>query len=147
MKHFSSADEYVSEEEKSSIIRRIFEHIDVGESKSYNSEGDSVEIMIEDLFGTAWINISYSKWYKKCQSAILVEKYYEKEFVQDEYGEAIPVDIDWQNPQNTIDRINAIVKKWIGQNKKQAGYNTKILLSKNMWEQIGYQMGWDKKVK
>jgi hypothetical protein len=69
-----------------------------------------VEIQ-DDTMGSSWINISYNQWDEK----VIIERYYESEFLQDEFGTTIKI------PVNT-DNLTEEIRKKIGKIQISAGY-------------------------
>ncbi len=65
----------------------------------------------DDTMGSSWINISYNQWDEK----VIIERYYESEFLQDEFGTTLKI------PVNTANLTEEIRKK-IGKIQISAGY-------------------------
>ena len=74
------------------------------------------ELPFNDTMGDAYAAISLNQ----DKTSIHVEKYYENEMAQDEYGEVKNIPLDWNNPNNTITTILNIINVWLGTNKIQA---------------------------
>lgn len=72
----------------------------------------SAEIWFHDLYGEAYISISFNS----DKNAIYIDKYYDNEFLQDEYGQVKYVPIQWDNPNTvsqTISNLKSIIDMWL----------------------------------
>jgi hypothetical protein len=97
---------HIDEYKKNLNLPKIWENIPGKLTKTEKITTYSVEQLYEDpLFGTAWISISYDEWYRPNQDAFRIEKYYDLEQMQDEYGKVIFVLPNWDNPNETILKI------------------------------------------
>lgn len=75
---------------------------------------DNIEMHVDDLAGDAWIQISYDEW-QTPDKQIRIEIYYDSEMMQNEYGKITKVPFNIENPQESIDIINGIIREWIGE--------------------------------
>jgi len=71
------------------------------------------ELPFNDTMGDAYIatNLNQDK------TSIHIEKYYENEMAQDEYGEVKNIPIQWDNPTLTITTLLNIINVWLGTDK------------------------------
>jgi len=107
------------------ILKLIFESLPGVLRNADRISHFSKEIPFYDLYGEAYLNLSTSHVDDSAQM-IRVEKYYESEFLQDEYGTVKNIPINWDNPKETINTILNIIKQWTG--------NTKIANSLNWYK-------------
>jgi len=107
------------------IIKLIFESLPGDLRNADRVPLFSKEIPFHDVYGEAYLSMSI-KHVDNSAQMIHVEKYYESEFLQDEYGTVKNIPINWDNPQETINTILNIIKQWTG--------NTKIANSLNWYK-------------
>jgi len=91
---------------RNNILSSIFDNM---QGRRYSPMGlivsDSVEKMVEDIQGTAYVSVSYSEF----EDEIVIEKYYESEYMNDEYGRVYKVKMNYDNPQETINKVNKLI--------------------------------------
>lgn len=68
---------------------------------------DSVERHVEGLVGTFYVATSYSE----DKDAMVVQKYYENELAEQEYGRTVFIPLDYESPQETISKTNQVIEK------------------------------------
>ena len=79
-----------------------------------NVKDKSLEFRYEDAMGTAYIQTFYSE-YGSNPDSVGVSKYFESEYVDQEYGETKYFKINVENPASTSDQINTQIKDWVGE--------------------------------
>jgi len=84
------------------ILTSIFDNTDGKRSDTGEIAKDSVEKRVEGSMGTFYVQVLYADW----DDLIIVDKYYESEFVNNEYGKTIKIKMDYDNPQVTISKAN-----------------------------------------
>ena len=100
---------------RSQGLKLIYDSLPGDRTKTDRITNDSVEKMVEDVQGTCWIQVYYREWHAPGQDAIGVEKYFENEYMQDEYGKTKFVIPNWDNPQETLEQVKrAIAELEIG---------------------------------
>ena len=112
----------LSQSKETKAINAIFNAVEkipgMQRNKTYKITGDSAEMMFEDLMGTCYIQVFYDEWHGKHQPAFKVQRYYENEFVDQEYQKTIPIPVDFGNPNETFDQIKHIIDIWLGTKQK-----------------------------
>jgi hypothetical protein len=96
------------ESKKLQTLKSIFESLP-GESNNADRPTKlAKELAFHDAYGEAYLALSFNEE----RSAIRVEKYYENEFIQDEFGKVKYVMVNWEDPKETISIITNIIKAW-----------------------------------
>ena len=100
----------VNTDEEVQALMQIFRSIGEGNltDNTHRVTDWNIEIRDEaDSGGTNYIAISFDKW----KGFFWVEKYYESEFMNNEYGKSSKVIPDFGNPLGTADRIRAMIQQ------------------------------------
>ena len=100
-------------------IRKIFDSlVNLRGSRFESPTGqvtkDYVEFEFYDVYGEAYIQVSFSEK----DHTFRIEKYYENEMAQDDYGEIVNVPFDVTNVEKTLDSINGIIESWTEKSNK-----------------------------
>lgn len=99
--------------EKSKILQKIFNALPGKLKKTNRITTDYKEIDFDDLAGQAYISMSFNS----DKNSMHIEKYYESEFLQNEMGEVFSIPVNWNSPQETINKILTQINSWI-ENRK-----------------------------
>ncbi len=66
------------------------------------------EFHMYDVYGECWVQV----YYDESHNSIRMEKYYQSEFLQNEFGKFILLPIDVKNPSQMVNKIKSILEKW-----------------------------------
>ena len=104
----SAAVKVSPEEQKYRTIDQLLRGIGRGfyQSQTGRVTDNYSEFETETAYGTAYIQVHFDQK----TEMIRVERYFESEFVQDEYGTAKLIPINYANPQITATAIQSTIK-------------------------------------
>ena len=88
------------------ILTTIFDSLDGRKYDDPDITKAHVEKQIQELMGTAYLDVSYAHW----DNIIIVQKYYENEIADQEYGKTYKINMDYDNPEKTIQEAQKAIK-------------------------------------
>lgn len=100
--------DWLLSEDKTKILLSIFDALPGKLTKTEKVTSYSKEIHDEAL-GMVYIQI----YFNSDENAMGIEKYYENEFLQEDYGQSRLIPVNWQNPQETVKQIKFLIEKWL----------------------------------
>lgn len=107
------------QEKRNKALKMIFDALPGNSNKADRITSYAKELPFYDVFGQAYLAISFNT----PKDSMRIEKYYDSEFLQDEYGTVKTIPINWDNPQDTINKILSIIQTWVNLKKASANQN------------------------